>query len=330
MQTTAIVFTQPFGFALRSVELAPVQDEDVVVDVAWTGISSGTERLLWSGRMPAFPGMGYPLVPGYESVGRVAAAGRAASKRIGDLVFVPGASCFRDVRPLFGGAAARLVIPSDRAIAISEDLSDRGVLLALAATALHAVRAAGETLPDLIVGHGALGRLMARIVVACGGLPVVWEIEPARRDGAVGYTVIDPGADGRRNYATIADASGAEGLLDSLIARLAPGGQIVLAGFYSNPLSFSFPPAFMREARITVAAQWQPADLIDVAAWVASGRLSLDGIITDHRPAESAAAAYERAFSDPRCLKMALDWAGISREPIPGARSHSLPDTLKE
>jgi bacteriochlorophyllide a dehydrogenase len=43
----------------------------VVVDVEWSGISTGTERLLFTGRMPPSPGMGYPLVPGYESVGRV-------------------------------------------------------------------------------------------------------------------------------------------------------------------------------------------------------------------------------------------------------------------
>ena len=51
--------------------------------------------------------MGYPLVPGYESVGRITAAGPAAGGRIGERVFVPGAKCFGDVRGLFGGAASR-------------------------------------------------------------------------------------------------------------------------------------------------------------------------------------------------------------------------------
>jgi 2-desacetyl-2-hydroxyethyl bacteriochlorophyllide A dehydrogenase len=41
--------------------------------------------------MPTFPGMGYPLVPGYESVGRVVAAGPKARLRVGERVFVPGA-----------------------------------------------------------------------------------------------------------------------------------------------------------------------------------------------------------------------------------------------
>jgi 3-hydroxyethyl bacteriochlorophyllide a dehydrogenase len=40
------------------------------------------------------------------------------------------------------------------------------------------------------------------------------------------------------------------------VSRLAPGGEIVLAGFYDEPLSFTFPPAFMREARFRIAAQW--------------------------------------------------------------------------
>ncbi len=63
---------------------------------------------------------------------------------------------------------------------------------------------------------------------------------------------------------------------------------MVLAGFYSERLHFAFPPAFMREARIRVAAQWQPADLATVAALAASGALSLDGLITHAEPAADA------------------------------------------
>ena len=65
-----------------------------MVDIAWSGISTGTEKLLWSGRMPEFPGMGYPLVPGYESVGRVCEAGASSGHQVGESVFVPGSNCF--------------------------------------------------------------------------------------------------------------------------------------------------------------------------------------------------------------------------------------------
>jgi bacteriochlorophyllide a dehydrogenase len=307
MEALAVVLDKPESLSLSRLALTPPGDADVVVDIAWSGISTGTERLLWEGRMPAFPGMGYPLVPGYESVGVIVAAGAENAERVGETVFVPGATCFGEVRGLFGGAASRLVVPAARALAIDPGLAEKGVLLALAATALHAIT--GAELPGLIVGHGVLGRLLARLVVATGGAePVVWETNPVRAGGATGYQVLHPGDDPRRASRCICDVSGDPGLLDTLIQRLSPGGEIVLAGFYAERLSFAFPMAFMREARLRVAAQWQPADIDTVRRLIADGRLSLDGLITHRMPAIHADAAYRMAFGDAACLKMILDW----------------------
>ncbi|MGJ7506202.1 chlorophyll synthesis pathway protein BchC [Variovorax sp. GT1P44] len=307
MKTLAVVLEKPQQIALNVLALSDPGDEDVVVDIEWSGVSAGTERLLWSGRMPHFPGMGYPLVPGYESVGRIRSAGRDSGSRVGEWVFVPGARCFGDVRGLFGGAASTVVLPGARTLPFEPGFGEQGVLLALAATAYHVSGAAGRQ-PDLIVGHGVLGRMVARIAVAAGQSPVVWETQARRRDGAVGYEVLDPSLDSRCDYALICDASGDASLLDTLIGRLAPGGEIVLAGFYDEPLSFAFAPAFMREARLRVAAQWQPQDLAAVKALAVSGGLSLDGLITHRADATDADTAYRIAFGDPDCLKMVLDW----------------------
>ena len=308
MHAQAIVFQNPHSLHLRALALPELAAADVEVQVEYTGISTGTERLLWNGTMPAFPGMGYPLVPGYETVGRVVRAGDDAALKVGTRVFVPGSQCFTDARNLFGGSASRLVVPAARAMAMEASLGERGVLFALAATAYHATSAAGTQQPDLIIGHGVLGRMIARLAVVAGAQPVVWETNPERRSGAQGYEVIDPATDTRRNYRCICDVSGAAGLLDELIGRLAPGGEVVLAGFYEAPLSFVFPPAFMREARIRVAAQWAPQDLADVIALAGSGRLSLDGLVTHQSAATQADAAYRTAFDDADCLKMVLDW----------------------
>jgi len=120
--------------------------------------------------------------------------------------------------------------------------------------------------------------------------------------------VIHPDDDARKNYAAICDVSGDSTILDGLIARLAPGGEVVLAGFYKHDISFAFAPAFMREARIQVAAQWQKHDLQAVTALVESGALSLDGLITHTYGLAQAREAYEVAFGDPRCLKMMIAW----------------------
>jgi 3-hydroxyethyl bacteriochlorophyllide a dehydrogenase len=305
MHATAIVLQAPERLEVSTLALNAAGPADIVVDVTHSGISTGTERLLWSGRMPPFPGMGYPLVPGYESVGTIVEVGAESGLRPGQTVFVPGAQSFAEVRSLFGGAASRLVTKASRVAVIEESLGERGTLLALAATAYHAI--AGAT-PDLIVGHGVLGRLIARLAVIAGGAPTVWETNAGRQSGAVGYGVTHPDQDARRDYRVICDVSGDADLLDSLVARCARGAEIILAGFYAERLSFAFPPAFMREIRFRIAAEWQQSDLAETAAMIADGRLSLDGLITHHARPREAEAAYRTAFTDVSCLKMILDW----------------------
>jgi 3-hydroxyethyl bacteriochlorophyllide a dehydrogenase len=311
VDTNAVILCGPQSLELGTVGLKAPVAGDVVVRVRHSGISTGTEKLFWLGTMPPFPGMGYPLVPGYESFGEVVETCGETGLAVGDHVFVPGANCFEDgVRGLFGGASGLLVTPAARVARLDAGYGERGALLALAATAYHAL--AGGPLPDLIIGHGTLGRLLARIALTMGAEPTVWEIDETRRAGADGYAVIAPEDDTRRDYRVILDASGASGLLDQLVPRIAKGGEVVLCGFYTQPISFAFPPAFMKELRLRIASEWQPADLDATRRLMDEGRLSLDGLITHRAAASDAGTAYATAFTDPACLKMILDWSAAA------------------
>jgi len=204
-------------------------------------------------------------------------------------------------------------VPGARIVPIAPTLREEGVLLALAATAYHAVAVGGKrwpvTPPDLIVGHGVLGRLLARMTVVAGfAPPTVCETNPKRAEGAQGYPVLHPDQDPRRDYRAIYDVSGDPQILYRLVQRLAPGGEIVLGGFYTEPLNFAFAPAFMREASFRCAAEWQRPDLLAVKELTETGRLSLDGLITHQGDPMHADTAYRTAFGDADCLKMVLDW----------------------
>lgn len=313
MDTLAVLLKGPEDLALDTLGLTDPGPEDIVVEISHSGISTGTEKLFYSGKMPPFPGMGYPLVPGYEAAGEVVEAGALSGLSVGDCVFVPGANCFEGAHGLFGGAARRIVTNADRVTRIDRALGAEGALLALAATARHAMAGLQKKVPDLIVGHGVLGRLLARLTMAAGApAPMVWDVDEVRRAGATGYEVLHPDDDPRRDYKAIYDASGRGDLLNDLVGRIAKGGEIVLAGFYTEPLSFAFPPAFMKEARFRVAAEWTPDDLLATRALVEGGALSLGDLITHESPVSDAPSAYRTAFSDPACLKMILNWEGTA------------------
>ena len=309
IKTEAVIIKDPGKLYLGTVALREPESGEVVVETHFSGVSTGTERLFWNGEMPAFPGMGYPLVPGYEAVGEVMDARESNKLNVGDFVFVPGANCYKDVKGLFGASAKQLIVAEEKLIKIDKNLDATGTLFALAATARHAIAGLGNKMPNLIVGHGVLGRLLARLTIAAGGEPpVVWETNPSRISGAEGYEVLNPVEDNKRDYESIYDASGDPSILDQIIQRLKKNGEIVLAGFYSKPLTFTFPPAFMREAKIRISAEFTTEDVSITKSLIETDSLSLDNLISDTRAAEASTEAYKVAFEDTNCLKMVIDW----------------------
>lgn len=313
MEATAVIFEKPGEISVAAVEMTAVEDSDVLVDTYWSGISTGTEKMFWDGSMPPFPGMGYPLVPGYEAVGRVSATGRDASHLLGQLVFIPGARCFKSVSSLFGASASQLVVNADRAMPVPEQMGEEAILLALAATAYHALAMTPGGDVDLIIGHGVVGRLLARISIAMGNKPpLVWEIDKRRQSGARGYSISSFGADAPTRLASVIDASGSIEALDAAISCMAPGGTLTLAGFYKDRVSFEFTSAFMRELKLQISAEFKPHDVKAVLSLIENGRLSLDGLISHRTPVSKASGAYETAFNDPDCIKMIIDWKEAS------------------
>ena len=67
----------------------------------------------------------------------------------------------------------------------------------------------------------------------------------------------------------------------------------------------------MVEANIRIAAEWQPADLELARTLLQDQRIAVNDLITHQYTAREAAPAYDKAFSDPHCLKMILDWRSL-------------------
>ena len=310
MITKAVVMSEPGSLSIQPVDLKSPSKEDIVIDINYSGISTGTEKLFYNGKMPQFPGMGYPLVPGYESTGEVVQAPKDSNLKIGDMVFVPGADCYSgSVKSLFGGAAQMIISSPNRLIKIDPTMGCNGALFALAATARHAIAGFGNKMPDVIVGHGVLGRLLARLVMLAGEKPpIVWEKNILRHSGATDYEVVLPEYDERSDYDCIFDVSGDSEILDSLIGRVRKGGEVVLAGFYPDRLGFGFAQAFLKEVSLRVSAEFTPEDVATTKLLIEDGSLSFDGLISDVYSAKNANEAYNIAFNNAECLKMVLDW----------------------
>ena len=58
MDTIAVVLSEPEQLTLSRLDLLPPTKSDIVVDVEWSGISTGTERSVLVRSHAAFPGNG--------------------------------------------------------------------------------------------------------------------------------------------------------------------------------------------------------------------------------------------------------------------------------
>ncbi|MEN9937142.1 MAG: hypothetical protein RLZZ387_3721 [Chloroflexota bacterium] len=342
MTTTAraIVIPAADRLELRQVELTAPGPDDVVVRTAYTSISAGTERMLLAGRMP-HPMLAFPVIPGYETVGRVVGLGANVPPAWeGRWVYVGGARCYSGVNPAWGGQSDTLIADHRRAVPLDGLEPRQGVLLALAATALHGVdllfategtehaereraRAAEATPPEpavssvatkrvLVLGQGPVGQLAARIARTRGAWVAAADRAGSRlalsSANAVINTAETPLAEALGQPADmIIEATGSMAALAEALPQLAPGGSVLLLGYYDE-LRLPYMPLFLKQARLLTAREWAPGDLERCRDMIASGALDVSGLITHTFAVEQFAEAYRAGLDEPECLKLVMEW----------------------
>ncbi|RXT26128.1 dehydrogenase [Bosea sp. Tri-39] len=170
-QATALWYAAARECVLNAEELPAPAPGDCLVRTLWSGISRGTERLVFDGRVPeseyermraplqqgAFP---FPVKYGYCAVGIVDAG---PAELLGKRVF-----CLHPHQD-------RFVVPADRVALVPESVPmRRAVLAANMETALNAHWDAGSGPADriVVVGGGVLGLLVAYLAARLPGAEV--------------------------------------------------------------------------------------------------------------------------------------------------------------
>jgi len=335
LNTRAIVIPKAHTVELQEVALKPLGVDDVLVQTALTSISAGTERMLLSGVMP-HPMLQFPVVPGYETVGEVIETGDNAKAWLGKRVYVGGNYGFIGVNPAFGGQSQYIVAPQTHLTDLQTLSDEQGVLLALAATALHGVDQLG-TMDDgrwttgdggrktedgasvMILGQGIVGQLAARIAKARGMHVTVTDKVPARLALSIADEVIDisdssavvGGPSSVVNLpspiSNLIDATGKMEAIAPLLMKMQKGGRIVLLGFY-DCLSLPYQPIFLKELTLVSSSQWAPGDVARARDMLVNGEIDTANLITHRAEVSDAPHAFDVSFNDPACVKMVLNW----------------------
>ncbi|NTV63200.1 MAG: zinc-binding dehydrogenase, partial [Oscillochloris sp.] len=244
---------------------------------------------------------------------------KAPKELLGQWVYIGGARCFQGVNPAWGGQSEYISAEAERVITLGSIDPATGVILALAATALHGINVSHVRPSDrvLVLGQGIVGQLAARLARLAGASYVaVADRVAVRLEKSQADQVVDINRESLdeaisdANINLLIEATGSMTALSGALPLLANHGRVLLLGYYDT-MHLPYAPLFMREAQLLIAREWQfgaDGDLPRVRDMLASGDLDVRGLLTHRVPLDRIQAAYRLAFEDPACLKVVVEW----------------------
>jgi len=328
---------------LRIFDPVPIERPDpgeVLVRVQRAGICGSDMHILHGSN----PFARYPRVIGHEFAGVIETIGPDVdSLHVGQKVVVdPVVSCgqcytCRVGRPnvcghlqVFGvhrdgGFRDRLAVPAANCISVPDRVPIEIAALAepfsIAANVLSRTGLdKGDTV--FIYGAGTVGLTVLQVAKLHGARCIVADLDAARLDRARGF-----GADVTINSAEervsegvaaengglgpslIIDGTGVPALLEEACRIASPAGRIGLLGFSPAPCNISQQEIVKKELTL-VGSRLNCRLLPTIMDWLASGRLTPAGMITQTYSARDAQAAFDLIEQHPeRTVKVQLDFA---------------------
>jgi 2-desacetyl-2-hydroxyethyl bacteriochlorophyllide A dehydrogenase len=316
--------TAPRTIELRCEEDRPLADDEVRVRTLLSGISHGTEMLVYRGQAPAelafdlptFAGsFALPIKYGYATVGQVVEVGQAEARlAVGDRVFVHHPH------------QTELRVDSTLPVRLPADMSpERGVFLANLETALNVVLDAHARFGERVVvfGQGVVGLLVTQLLLRSGVSVIAVDAYEQRRRLAARFGALAVAPD--ELHETAADVtieiSGNPAALQAAIDATAVEGTVVVASWYgTKPVQLQLGGRFHRHRLKLVSSQVSRLDPALAPRWDRERRmqlaldvlpqLDLEPLITHRFGFEQAADAYRLVDEHPeRTVQVVLTYA---------------------
>lgn len=337
VQAQALVCTDANELSIQDVRLPEIEESDILVRTAYSGVSVGTEFSVISGRLDWGP---YPLVTGYQGVGVVEEAGNAVNGFArGDTVY------FRDntrmstvdgesLNAAAGVHCSRAVINVEEThgVALLPDGADRSAasLFVLPAVGLHGTDMGQVTVGErvLVMGTGLVG---LGVVAACSrrGADVTavdmdqTRLDVARTLGAVRTARVETEVQrvvdelvADAPFDVVFEASGLHDLVDPAISACRSNGRFVWQGNYGEgPVAFTFLLAHMRQIHMVFPCDdGQEPSRAAVVRAIADGTLPWQATVTHEVSPAEAPDLYARIRSGSvsGLIGAVIDW-GASR-----------------
>ncbi len=326
----AVTFTKPLHAEVHDGVLFPEMDDDgVVLQTVYSGLSRGTELDLYSAQMHGKPPhvQWYPMLPGYMPVGEVIEVGANVEHlKIGDLALVSNLFTGFDERycAAWAGHTEYVVVSkhshglgAKRAVKVPDGIDPKTASIALLpAIAYHGVSTKvkpqpGETV--FVLGQGGIGNCAAQLCKAAGARVIVadlceYRLEQSRATG-INETINASECDiwaalremcGPEEPQKIIEVTGEPALLEQCLLNAPANGLVHGQGMYIEPLHVYMPATLFGKNLTFTGCVGETPEMVEACFdMMVSGTLKLNHFVTEVFPIEEATDAYRWIYEHP-------------------------------
>lgn len=335
----AVVYDKPRSSAIRLVPDPSPGPGEVVLDVVTTGLC-GTDLHIYDGGFFT----AYPLTPGHEIVGVVAATGEGTDLTVGQQVAADNTDlcghcyhCRRD-EPLYcenfrslgvnapGGFAEKVLVSAAKCFAADDLAPEVAVMTEPTACAVHGmdVLALEPGSDVLIFGAGPTGLVLAQLILHGGAArvvvaaPTAFKLELARHYGVDETVQIERNAPDAaierlrnlapRGFDVVVDATGASSIVRRCLPLAKIGGTFMAYGMVDEGTEVPFSPYDIFKRELTIKGSFAQTHCFDRSlALLRSGRVSTEGIVSHSFPLDAFDDALDALRNDQSCLKSVVN-----------------------
>jgi len=336
----AVYYNKAMDFSVRETADPVVKDHQVLLKVHSCGVCR-TDIHLHHGEFMA----GFPLIPGHEFVGEIAAVGKDVTGfKPGDRVCADNTElcghCYycRRNQPLYcenfyslgvngpGGFAEYVAVNHDKVFHLGDLSYDQGVLVEPTACAVHGLDMMDVKPGDdiLLFGTGPTGIILAQLLKHAGAANLVVVASDERKLAVVK----ELGADetvvmNRSDYAAhesklfeqfpkgfdmVIDATGAKEVIQQMPKFAKMGAKIVIYGVASVSDEITISPYEVFRKELKIIGSFAQTHCFDRAiAFIRNGIVKTDGLITHRFKLEDFGKAIEQVETGRGHIKVVVD-----------------------
>lgn len=326
MKAQAIVFPDVNRVEIQSYELPALRADEVLIRTQYSGVSQGTEIWALTGQRPELK---FPTVPGYQSVGVIEQlSANAVGWQVGQRVLFRSSRLPENFSPTWMGAhVSHAIVPAEGGrgpILVPEGCdSISATVAALPAVSLRGINMLDIHIGDLVlvIGQGLIGQGSAQLARLRGATVIVADIN-APRLGLSKYCGADvvvhikeqnlndivraikpQGAD------VIIETTGRSDQFAPCINLLREQGQLLLQGWYPQPITFDFHQTHGKRPTIAITCGFDSDEVAQCLTLMSQHKLNFSELVTHRLPISQAPQIYhDMTHNAPDVLGVVFDW----------------------